>query len=436
MAFLSQTTLDQDETLNASGQPLGPSTGAGPSLVGAGGQAAQVAPGQGPTGQQSGSGFVDLRRYLDANQEQSAQTAQTLSDTLSEEGDRISGDIEGVQGGFASEVEKQNPLNESVIDAAIKDPIAVAGDQDQAADFTRLLNAEYRGPETIEDFDAYYPLQSSVNEGVRRSGLVDTDEGRFELMQGIGGPQRTAGESRLDQFLVSTPENLDIIREGASRLGATQGELEALGEAALGIVGDRRTGLEGLSDRIQSDFLGKTGVVNTFRKDLTSSYSTALADARKAVEDAYKYNYPKEYRDQVEAYAKAIEGFVPGSSDPSLLPATPGRAPDPTVPTFKSPIERYATPDQFAYEAALESLLGQEFDILNSGQSGYAGTFDQRLANLIAALPEYSRNPVVIPSRPTVQPVPLAPEAFDVPEAPTFPIFTPSGPFNPLELDY
>lgn len=414
MAFI-QKNLENDET-------LAPTT-AGSALVGGGSPG--VAPQQAPAG--TGSGFVNLRQYLDANKNQSTQVADKLSDTLKSEAQGITSEIGKTGEGFKADVEAKNPINQAVIDEAKKDPIAVEADRAKAEDFRRQATGTYSGANSVEEYDPYNPLKSRVDEGVRRAWLSDTESGRFELLQGMGGPQRTGGEANLDQYLLGAdPANLDIVKQGGSELLARKQALSDLVGQSRGVVGAKRGQLSDLSAQIGKDFGDEnSGVVGSLNNEITSGYASAMADAQAQLADAYKYNYPQEYRDEIAAYIEAMKGFVPTISDPAGLP-TVREDPGVTIPGFEQGTrENNASADQYARERALESLLGREFGVLPTGQSSQAGTFGGLLSDVIGRVPDYSKDPLpYIPPRPTVQPVPL-------PHVDPTPTYIP--PINPVD---
>lgn len=405
MAFIAQN-LEQDETLIPQG---------GGGLIGGGGNEV-VAPQEGapPAGAQTGSGFVDLRKYLDANTAQAGKTAGKLKDELLGEAQALEQEIGDTSTGFAEEVEAKNPLNQAIVDEAKTDAQAVADDPTKRSEFIRMRSGTYTGPETIQDYDPYYPLKANVEQGLRRADLKDTSEGRYELLQSLERPSTTRGESHLDQFLLSSPDSVGILGEGSEALRNQGTALDTLGKDALGVVGDRQKMLSDYARQIMNEFTGEGGVVSGFQGDLSDRYAAALNDAGTRLAEAYRYNYPQEYRDQ----------FTSTPSD-SLVPSVMGGIetrpyeppPAPIVPEFDPGLSSFASANDFAYEAALEDLLGMNLDALNNSEAGQAGTFNQLLNDLIAAVPE-NATPINVPQ--VTLPTTVNPEDLQDPETPTF----------------
>jgi hypothetical protein len=398
MAFVRKD-LEQDETL------LPQSSGG---LVGAGTPgAAMPTEGPAPAGPHTGTGFVDLRQYLDANTIQSKDLATKVGDTLRTEAQGIRDEAGKTKEGLSKTIEEKNPIDANLISEAKTTPTTVAGDASKLGQFQKLASGTYAGPGGIEEYDPYFSFKGMVEGGQKKAGLVDTEPGRFELLSGLGGPQRTRGETLLDQYLISgSPENLDVVRGGAQDLSGTSVLLEDLGKSAADLIAGKRRQLDAARSQIDREFLGEGGVVQGMRGDLSSAYAKALADAQAKLKEAY---FPSAYEDELSAYTDWFNANQPAPTIPGIPGQRTGpQAPPavPSIPGFDPGVDRYASADQYAREQALETLLGREFDVLPTGYASRAGSFEQILRDLIAGAPALAPipRPIVAPPLPGINP--------------------------------
>jgi len=183
----------------AAQQQVGPSQG---------GMVEQESPQQGGADQPSKSGsFTNLQSYLDAN-------------AATEFGQKVAGDVEGdVQGarqaqdtaeqGFKQAADTGSyQTDQGLLDRVGSDAVGLAADETEAARFKALRDAQYKGPNALEDREELYnPAQQKTAEASELAGLTGSEGGRKALLDrfygaGVGKYDYTSGEKKLDNLLI------------------------------------------------------------------------------------------------------------------------------------------------------------------------------------------------------------------------------------------
>lgn len=404
MAYIAQPLRagrPDEEGQPTPGAPLAPSVSGG-SLIGGGGLPQAGASPTPPPPTQEGTGWTNLQRYLELNAPQASKMAGRVAESV-EEGARETGEaIRGGRSAFESDVERQNVISQSPVEKAKK--AAESLTPEEREQFIRYRKGEFVGPGSLQETSAYYDLARQVEEAQARSGLTETSAGRQQLLDELA-TDPTRGKTLLNELLLSGDPGArarlaEARQTGEALTGALSGAVTA-SEAAAAAKQDE---LRDIAEQIHRDFYGPEkgtlgGVLGGLESELATGYKTAQSEADKRLADAYRYAY-----DPVDIYfsremspdmrARWEETLTRDLATPEgwekwmELPTGYVRPrPETYVPEFDFTRGQYASPEMYAREKALEDLLGEEFDILETGAAGEAGQYQQMLDELISRAP-------------------------------------------------
>ena len=205
--------FSEDEE-NAGGSAGGVLSGGG----GAGAPAAGAAPEAAGGG---GSGFVNLNKYLDANQGGSKVTAQGLA-----------GDVGSQVGATNTAIGDTTQAGIGTAQGMDVTGVGPSGDYSQAAENTALSGlADYgMADQTTDAFRNYGQQQQAATD--YGTGLVDDRHTRKEAIGRLYGSGRGSGFGGLDSFLVGADESsglasgIETELGGMSDIGAAQGQVQ------------------------------------------------------------------------------------------------------------------------------------------------------------------------------------------------------------------
>ena len=250
MAFVDDPNQNQDDELLA-GQT--PTTGGG-TLVGGGVGGDQAAT---AGGSPRGSGFVNIRDFLQANQQQGQGLVENIAGDIETQRQGFLSNVQGAGDEFRSFLDQNNPLDTSIVDRAASRPETLTGDE--ITDFQRLFRGEFRGPGSLEGSEGVRNLRNSFTDLLSRSDLTGSESGREQLLTGFTETP-TTGQLALDQLLLqNTPgagERFQSVRD------TVKGTESAIGDAVSQSKADaqaRQDALRRLSGDIKERFFSGFG---------------------------------------------------------------------------------------------------------------------------------------------------------------------------------
>lgn len=414
MAYIAQplqTGRPDEEQELTPGAPLAPSVSGG-TLIGGGGlpQAGSAATPPPPT--QEGTGWTNLQRYLELNAPQASKMAGRVAESVEEGAQKAGEAIRGGRSAFEADVEKQNVISQDPIEKA--KTAAETLTPEERAQFIQYRKGEYLGPESLQDTSAYYDLARQVEEAQTRTGLTETSAGRQQLLDELA-TDPTRGKTLLNELLLSgDPGARDRLAQARQTGEALTGQLSGAVEASKAAAEAKQAELQGIAEQIHREFYGPQegklgGVLGGLESQIASGYKAAQGDVAKQLADAYRYAYdapsiglsrelsPEQRTRWEERLSRELatpEGYQFWMQTPfQASQGTTPTMPETYVPSFSFSREQYASPEQYARERALEELLGEEFDILQTGASGEAGQYQQMLDDLISRAPTEAPTP-------------------------------------------
>lgn len=221
---------NEDEKQLDPNAPQQPQTG-GESAFVAGQGAAQTgqAPGGGASPDNPGN-FVGIQQYLDKNKSQSGKLGDQVAGQVQSTIQGAQDDVDSLSGRFNQQADSgqiQNIQN-AVNDAKNITQGAASGQAGQNlsdADkqrFGEVSNAQYQGPNQLIDTDLYAPAYNKIKTAQSYADLSKNESGNQQLLRDIyKAPSYSAGENRLDSYLLNSQDNrqkLDASRQNAGGL--------------------------------------------------------------------------------------------------------------------------------------------------------------------------------------------------------------------------
>jgi hypothetical protein len=201
---------NQDE-LDENGQPKAPSV-AGPTSVSnqsstiGGGSPASSAPGKGT----SSGRFTNISNYLKANQ--NANLAGKVVGNIENQSNQVKQGLDQAKSQFSNQAEQSRvQANNPFVQSAIQDPNSVANDPSQLQQFERLRDAQYTGPQGLQDAQKLQAGVQNVQSMTRQTG---SEGGRFNLLrQMFNKPTYSGGQQKLDNLLLqNNPDQMNKLR--------------------------------------------------------------------------------------------------------------------------------------------------------------------------------------------------------------------------------
>lgn len=298
MAYWNQ----QEEEENLEGaQPVGsepPTTGGptGSSELGAGGGSAPQASAAGQAGATSAkpNTFAGIADYVKANKPQTEKLAGTLSNQVTDLGNQARTSLDSAQTRFNKAVDDNTVnLDENVFNQAKNDTTNFVKDQANVDSFAKMRDATYAGPTDVTT-QPYYDL---VSQGFKRaqdaSNNLKTEAGQRSLVSDLQKQQRgraNQGALELNTALLRGDQGARDQFQGA--MAANQ-DLEGLYSGASQQANDKaaaaKATTEATRNKVQSDFLGAGGVVDSFKTQLENQAKSAqgVTAQTKATQDSF-----------------------------------------------------------------------------------------------------------------------------------------------------
>lgn len=194
--------------------PIQQTGNAGGGVVSGGSSGGGAAP---AAGQPTNSGsYTNLQQYLNANADSGfgSQVAGKVQNDLTS-ADQFQ---QGASDTFKGKVDQGTTTeNKDLLNQAVSAPTSVAGDSQKTADFTKMRDAQYGGPQSFaSDTSTYQPIKTQIDNATAAAGMSDTDSGRETILNqyyGSGSGNQaprydySQGQKSLDNFLMQGDPN-------------------------------------------------------------------------------------------------------------------------------------------------------------------------------------------------------------------------------------
>lgn len=356
MAYLPtyNTQAQDDEDLK---KPI--LSGEGGTVQGRGSPSLTTAPVT-PPGSGEGTGFVDLRRYLEQNETKTSGLA-----------DRIGGDVEGrvgevegsiAEGGsvFDTEARERNAIDPEFVKSTLADPLKAVADPLALDRFTGLRTGTYRGPGSMDTS----PYTNDITQAQMMGEQTQNTEGLEDLMSGYSADP-TKGKSGLNNALLGQSSYAQ------NRLDEAQGATNALNDYLSNAVSGSEDVVRNIGEGLQANMPAVQEAIDArssqFDTDLATGYEAAIYEALSKInEPIYQENLrrndinfndrsPQEWAD-----FEFLDTDIPGQLPVSYYHDAPA-----TRDVWAS-----SNPELYAIEKALETLAGKKYDYIPDTATG------------------------------------------------------------------
>lgn len=331
--------------------------------------------------------FVNVADYLSKNTEGSANIANAAAGKLEQQRDEAGNAVNESGTGFNNAVSAGTTnLDENLLGSALSKPEDFVKDPNNTAKFMAMRDASYKGPMNLQGTDFFAPTESKVS-GLKTTATgLGTEEGRNALVQSLS-EHPTQGKTTLNQLLLQgNPESAKKIQDTAgtfksvedqwaqllanapSTADAAKAATEATRATTQSRLGDTTTGFKtGLSDKLTSattdrDLFNRkyTELDNALANDTSGAglREDQLKDL--GIEGSYPYlSKLNQFNQGLNRY----EGPVPLSTY-----VTNRGSANTNIPTLGG----VANPEDYAREAALQQLSGQDLGLADTPENPYA----------------------------------------------------------------
>lgn len=360
-----------------------------PQAGGSAGQGGSVkaAPSVG-TSTQFGSGASRLSDYLNANKDQVQGMANEIAGGLTGKYGDVYGQIGQAGQQFGQQVAGgYTPTDPTNLQQVKDNPVGAANDPVALAKFRSQLSSNYTGPASFEASDPYMNVQKNVQDAMSNADLVNTYPGLSTYLRNNMASNATPGQNTLDTILLqgNLPAYQTIKGAAAPYKGlgdylgnVAQQQTEAVSQAQAGAKAAR----EGAQTAIQ-------GPIDVFNNSLTDKVNKAVADSTGFNQDyndilskinegggnltaqqLQKLGLTPESYGYITKLNQFNRNFAPGFENPQPLSAwtTPG-----SIMTGVPTRENIASDQDYAMEAALQALSGQDFGLPDQRVGAYNG---------------------------------------------------------------
>ena len=332
--------------------------------------------------------FVNVADYLSKNTEGSAQLGEAASAKLAAQRDEAGSAVSDSGSRFTTDVTAGTTnLDQGVLDSALNDSTNFVKDPNNVAKFMAMRDASYKGPQSLQSTDYFSPTQSKVSGlGTTATGL-GTEEGRNALVHSLsdrptqgktalnqlllqGNPaaaqkiQDTAGtfksvEDQWAQILANAPAAADSARATTEATKATTGQ--RLGETTDAFKGGLQNKLSTAENERNAFNLNYGNIDNKLNgphsgADLTQREldDLGISDAFPYLSKLNDFNSPGAL--SYYGKTKPLSNYVYGGSANTNLPTLGG----------------VANNDDYAREAALQQLSGNDLGLADEREAEYA----------------------------------------------------------------
>lgn len=270
MAYYNQAADEEEVDPEAQNQaPIGGESG---TITGQGAAGSQTPAGN-SGGPASGSQFVGIKQYLDANKPQSTKLARDVSGYVEGVGNEARSELDTGLKGFNQTVDQNTiGLNQGLLDEAKNDATSVAGDQAKLSEFKKQRDAAYKGPNSFDESDFYQKTNSAVTKANQAAANTQTEQGQKSLLSDLQNAKKGKvhqGALAFDSSLLQAdPNSKNILSKTKEGMSDISGKLTAAQEAALSKVGQAKQTTDATKQAIQGAFTGEQGVQGQLEKQL------------------------------------------------------------------------------------------------------------------------------------------------------------------------
>ncbi len=348
MAYLPSRPLDEE------GQGGQPKLGGQASFVQAGSGATGASPAPG-TGQ--GTGFVDLRRYLEANAPKTGALADKVGGGIEEKAGETESAINTGVGEFKSAATEQNKMDPDWVSQSLMNPQETVGSPEDFERFTALREGTFRGDTAMDPSKFVGNVQEAEDYG----NLTQTPGGMEELMAGFSADP-TKGKSALNTALLQQSDPA---------------------QARLAQARERTSGLQDYLNQSVTGTQDFTGGLQNQLTDFAPQVGQMSQDEASRFKDAVTQNYNTRntaaigtINDKVAAENARISDLMAQST---LGDNYYNNFVLPTRQSSGLTRDQSASVEDYARDAALDKLIGSESGVLTNENAAQGGTWDSAL---------------------------------------------------------
>ncbi len=329
--------------------------------------------------------FASVQDYLGANQQQGEALGQKFTGRLADTAGQERTDIAGAADQTKNDITAGTTnFNSGLVNNAVKDPTAVAGDPGQLNDFLKQWNASYSGPQSFENSANYGKAADAATKANEKQQELSSAGGQQQLLQdefGVYGQ----GNKGLDQTLLQTSSAFPEVQRQSKNFGGVadylkqqSGDVNTIAQNAKAATDAARTSTRqpftNSLTQFQSDINAKVAAAKDPQTALHQSLQKSLSDGNteKALRDLTTAGVPAGVAQDIvqnlltlsQTYQSTPDNLGNYLSNPNAT-VTPANA---------------ASAQDYDKAQALQTLTGVDYSgVLNPANRSQAGTSAQPL---------------------------------------------------------
>lgn len=332
--------------------------------------------------------FVNAADYLAKNAEGSAQIGEAASKKLEGQRDEAAGAVNESGSKFNTDIGANTiGLDEGVLNSALTDSTNFVKDPNNVAKFMAMRDASYKGPTSLQTTDYFAPTQSKVSAlGTTATGL-GTEEGRNALVHSLS-EKPTQGKTALNQLLL---QGNDAAAQKIQDTAGTFKSVEDQWSKLLAEAPDSALAARNTTDATKATTNQRLGdTTGAFKTGLSDKLATATNDR-----NAFNLNYQNidnkingqhsgadltsnelkdlGLNDDAYGYLARLNDFNGPNAlqfygnPKNLSQYSYGGSANTNLPTLGG----VASGDDYAREAALQQLSGQDLGLADTPETPY-----------------------------------------------------------------
>lgn len=129
--------------------------------------------------------------------------------------------------------------------------------EDQTKRFSEILNAQYQGPQSLQQAGLYEPAAQKVRTATQAGQQTQSATGREQLLKDLYGQRRdyTRGQSKLDSLLLNTSEQgVKDLQQKGQAAAKTQSQLDTAQNVSSNVAQQRIADTAALRSGVREDF--------------------------------------------------------------------------------------------------------------------------------------------------------------------------------------
>jgi uncharacterized protein YoxC len=239
----------------------------------------------------SGSNFVGIQQYLNANKPQAEKLGTQVSGVIGQSADQARQGVSALNQEAQEKIKPVNSLSEDVVGKIQNSAEALTPEERELV--KKTTSAQYKGPTAVTSLQNYQSAADATNKAKTNIEQSGTEQGRMGLISQVNSKPRTQGMNTFDNALLQAGSGREKLAQAAS---SNQDVLSGLTNAQSNIQNQ----IGRADDPNTPDVDESAGAIGQTNK--------AQSDSYKAVQDALN-NWKSAFQPKVQQAQEGLTGL-------------------------------------------------------------------------------------------------------------------------------